>query len=68
MGAALASMMAYGTVGAVLLFEVRSLTGCTAGDLLIPASGEVRAEWSRLFVAVPHRADQRAEVLAYELE
>ena len=48
MGAALASMMAYCTVFAVLLLESRSLTGCRLSNLLIPASGEVRTEWRRL--------------------
>ncbi len=52
MGAALASMLAYGTVSAVLLFESRSLTGCRMSDLLIPVGGEVRAEWNRLLAAV----------------
>jgi hypothetical protein len=52
MGAALASMMAYGTVAAVLMFEACTLTGCTVSDLLIPTSGEVRAEWNRLLATL----------------
>jgi O-antigen/teichoic acid export membrane protein len=52
MGAALASMMAYGTVSAVLLLESCWLTGCRISDLLVPASGEILAEWGRLLAAL----------------
>ena len=47
-GAAIASVLGYGTVGILLLVQACALTGYSAGEILLPSWSDLRAEWTRL--------------------
>jgi len=47
MGAAVASLLGYGTVAIQLLYWTRQLTGCGFSDLLLPSSSEITEVFAR---------------------
>jgi O-antigen/teichoic acid export membrane protein len=48
MGAAVSSVLGYGTVGALLLVQARRITGYPAAEMLVPSRREMHQGWTRI--------------------